>query len=95
MATKVLFDYESREYGYYRFIIKESASSFIVIEQTNQSGSCDKEIRYRKTARLEKDINELVSSDEENVQQAISIFRHYWAESHENSSYWQSWKKVS
>lgn len=94
MKAKVLFDYESRTYGYYRFVVKESAMSYIVVELTNQCGCYDKEIRYKKSEHLAKDVARLVSSNEENIQQEVAQFRHYYAELRENGSYWQSWRKV-
>lgn len=94
MKTKILFDYESRTYGYYRFVVKESAMSYIVVELTNQSECYDKEIRYKKSERMAKDVARLVSSNEENIQQEVAQFRHYYAESCENGSYWQSWRKI-
>lgn len=94
MRTKVLFDYESRTCGYYRLIVKESAMSYIVFELTNQSRGYDKEIRYKKSERMAKDVARLVSSNEKNVQQEVSQFRHYYAESRDNGSYWQSWRKI-
>ena len=94
MKAKVLFDYESRTCGYYRLIVKESAMSYIVFELTNQSRGYDKEIRYKKSERMAKDVARLVSSNEENVQQEVSQFRYYYAESRDNGSYWQSWRKI-
>lgn len=94
MKAKVLFDYESMTYGFYRLIVKESAMSYIVVELTNQSRGYDKEIRYKKSERMAKDVARLVSSNEENVQQEVSRFRHYYAESRDNVSYWQSWRKI-
>lgn len=94
MKTKVLFDYVNRNCGYYRFMVKETEKSFIVVEQTNQSGAHDKEERFRKgEERLAKAINDLVS---DGGAEALSLFLHLWKEEEafDRYCYWKTWKKV-
>lgn len=68
--------------------VKVSKKSIIVIEKTNHSGGYKKEIRYRKTDAIVKDVDYLIKTDD------TPWFAWQYAESYDNKSYWQSWIKV-
>lgn len=86
--AKILYQKINRDYGYYELTIRETEKSIIVIERTNQSGGYDKEIRYHKDKRIMQEIDYMVKTDD------VNRFAYLYAESRENPSYWQSWKKI-
>lgn len=88
MKTKVIYHELFNDGHYYEFIVKETDKSYIVIVIQNTSGHYDKEIRYRKTDAMSKEVAYLIKSKDS------SFFRHYYCEDYENGSYWQKWTKI-
>lgn len=88
MKTKILYQHINKNQGYYELTVKETEKSIIVIERSNHSGNYDKEIRYHKSETIKKDIEYLIKTDD------TPWFAYRYAESYDNSSYWQKWEKI-
>ena len=85
---KTLFQLINRNQGYYELTVKETEKSIIVVERTNHSGHYDKEIRYRKSEQIMKDVQYLIKTGD------ACWFAYHYAEPYENGSYWQRWEEI-